>query len=337
MDKRYQVFVSSTYVDLQDERQKVLQTLMEMDCIPAGMELFPALDEEQWEFIKKIIDDCDYYIIIIGARYGSVTNEGISYTEKEFDYALEKGIKIIALIHEEPDAIPFNKNEGDPEKRAKLSAFKDKIKTGRLVKFWNTANEIPGLVTLSLLNTIKRHPAIGWVRANQIAQSDLLIETHERTKEIEELKKINTILKNENDILSKSVNTFENIADFDSLFNIRVEYKIGNPSYPRKVNTTISISWKNLFSLISPFLLEPLNDSLIKNKITNCLKEYNNIEGFDHKINMQDFKTISIQFKAYQLVDIKYLSTNQGTKVLFWLLTEYGESIMMRERIVKNN
>ncbi len=69
MNKRYQVFVSSTFADLQDERSKVIQTLMEMDCIPAGMELFPAMDEEQFEFIKKIIDDCDYYLLIIGARY----------------------------------------------------------------------------------------------------------------------------------------------------------------------------------------------------------------------------------------------------------------------------
>lgn len=53
MDKRYQVFVSSTFADLKDERSNVIQTLMEMDCIPAGMELFPALDEEQFEFIKK--------------------------------------------------------------------------------------------------------------------------------------------------------------------------------------------------------------------------------------------------------------------------------------------
>lgn len=53
MDKRYQVFVSSTFTDLKDERSAVIQTLMKMDCIPAGMELFPAMDEEQFEFIKK--------------------------------------------------------------------------------------------------------------------------------------------------------------------------------------------------------------------------------------------------------------------------------------------
>jgi hypothetical protein len=58
MDKRYQVFVSSTYADLKDERRRVIQTLMEADCIPAGMELFPAADEDQFEFITRVIDDC---------------------------------------------------------------------------------------------------------------------------------------------------------------------------------------------------------------------------------------------------------------------------------------
>ena len=68
-DKRYQVFVSSTYDDLQDERKEVMQALLELDCIPAGMELFPASSEDQWSLIKRVIDDCDYYILIIGGRY----------------------------------------------------------------------------------------------------------------------------------------------------------------------------------------------------------------------------------------------------------------------------
>src|SRR5580698_11146537 len=98
MDKRYQVFVSSTYADLKDERRSVIQALMEMDCIPAGMEIFPAADEEQFAFIKRVIDDCDYYLLIIGGRYGSVDTAGVSYTEKEFEYAVQKGLYVIALI-----------------------------------------------------------------------------------------------------------------------------------------------------------------------------------------------------------------------------------------------
>ena len=93
MDKRYQVFLSSTYADLKDERRAVIQALMEMDCIPAGMELFPSTDDEQFSFIKKVIDDCDYYVLIIGGRYGSTTPEGLSYTEQEYDYARGRGFR----------------------------------------------------------------------------------------------------------------------------------------------------------------------------------------------------------------------------------------------------
>ena len=72
MDKRYQVFISSTCADLKEERRAVIQTVIQLNCIPAGMELFPAADEEQLAFIKRVIDDCDYYLLIIGGRYGSV-------------------------------------------------------------------------------------------------------------------------------------------------------------------------------------------------------------------------------------------------------------------------
>ncbi|MCK4819106.1 DUF4062 domain-containing protein [bacterium] len=168
MEKRYQVFVSSTYADLKEERQHVTQALIEMDCIPAGMELFPATDEEQWEFIKRIIDDCDYYLLIIGGRYGSTTDEGISYTEKEYDYAVENGLKVIALLHEKPDEIPVGKSDMAPELREKLQAFRGKVSDKRLVKFWTNATELPSLVTLSLSKTIKMFPAIGWVRASAI-------------------------------------------------------------------------------------------------------------------------------------------------------------------------
>lgn len=164
MEKRYQVFVSSTYADLKEERQRVIQTLMEIDCIPSGMELFPALDEEQWEFIKKVIDDCDYYLLIIGGRYGSTTAEGISYTEKEYDYAVSKGIRVIALLHGHPDSIPFGKSEVLPEVRERLNSFRNKVARNRLVKFWNTAEELPSLVSISLLNTIRTYPATGWIR-----------------------------------------------------------------------------------------------------------------------------------------------------------------------------
>ena len=188
MEKRFQVFVSSTFADLEDERRRVIQTLMKMDCIPVGMELFPATDEDQFEFIKRIINDCDYYLLIIGGRYGSLTAQGISFTEQEYDYALERKLKVIALLHKNPDQITYDKSEQDPELRILLQAFRDKAANGRMVEFWQKADELPGIVALSLINTIKMFPAVGWVRADKVSSEDLLIEINDLRKQNAELK-----------------------------------------------------------------------------------------------------------------------------------------------------
>lgn len=128
MDKRYQVFISSTYADLQEERQEVIQALLELDCIPAGMELFPAASEDQWTLIKQVIDDCDYYMVIVAGRYGSIGPDGLSYTEMEYRYALNAGKPIIGFVHRNPGALASNRCESTEEGKGKLSEFRDLVK-----------------------------------------------------------------------------------------------------------------------------------------------------------------------------------------------------------------
>jgi hypothetical protein len=70
MKKRYQVFVSSTYKDLTDERAAVIQMILNLNHFPAGMEMFPAANEDQWRLIQRVIDESDYYIVVVGGRYG---------------------------------------------------------------------------------------------------------------------------------------------------------------------------------------------------------------------------------------------------------------------------
>jgi hypothetical protein len=79
--------------------------------MPAGMELFPAADYDAWQFIKEVIDASDYHVLIIGGRYGSLDEVGLGYTEKEYDYALEKGKSVIPFLHENPDNLLIQ--EGD--------------------------------------------------------------------------------------------------------------------------------------------------------------------------------------------------------------------------------
>lgn len=327
MNKRYQIFVSSTYADLKDERSQVIQTLMEMDCIPAGMELFPAADEEQWAFIKKVIDDCDYYLVIIGGRYGSTTPEGVSYTEKEYEYAIEKGLKVLAFIHEKPDDIPVGKSDIDPEVRGRLMAFREKVATGRLVKFWKIAEELPGLVSLSLTKTIKTYPAVGWVRADQVSSTETLTEINELRKRNQELERVASQLK-----VPEPAPAVPNLAGLDEQF-------IATGTHwwrDTKNEWKCVLTWRDLFALIAPYLLQHPNDEYVKSIYTSNLHQRADSSGTTANMDDQSFQTIKIQLMALGLVDVQYLQTVKGGMALFWSLTDQGKAHLLKLRTVKS-
>ncbi|MEZ8188160.1 DUF4062 domain-containing protein [Shewanella sp. 5S214] len=332
MDKRYQVFVSSTYVDLQEERQSVLQTLMEMDCIPAGMELFPAADEEQWEFIKKIIDDCDYYLLIIGGRYGSTADDGLSYTEKEFDYAVSKGIKVIALLHKSPNELPRAKSENDEANYQKLQNFRDKVSNGRLIRFWDNPAQLPGQVSLSLNKTIKMFPAIGWVRADSTASPELLAEINELRKENN---RISIELAEVNSSLTPIPET--ELANFDSRIMLEGDYRIYANSFndeTQYASWSKETTWKNLFSTISPFLVDRPYETSISEFIASHYSgtDTNNYNISSLLVDTQVLFTIRIQFVALNLISIDI-----DDAVSRWELTDLGTQKMLEARVVRKS
>src|SRR5258708_29322574 len=97
--KRLQVFVSSTFSDLREERQAAVEAILSAGHIPAGMELFAAGDESQMEVIKQWIDESGVYLLILGGRYGSIDpKSGKSYTQLEYEYALDNGKPLFACV-----------------------------------------------------------------------------------------------------------------------------------------------------------------------------------------------------------------------------------------------
>jgi hypothetical protein len=166
MKKKYQVFISSTLKDLKEERQAIAKAVIDMGFIPSGMESFPATSTEQLRYIQRVIDDCDYYVLVIGGRYGSTTTEGISFTESEYDYAVTKQKTVLAFIHENPDSFAVGVTDGDSELKQKLQAFREKASTGRVVKFWSSKDELALHAMTSLHHAAEDYPGIGWVRGD---------------------------------------------------------------------------------------------------------------------------------------------------------------------------
>lgn len=345
MDKRYQVFVSSTYEDLQTERQEVMHALLELDCIPAGMELFPAANEEQWSLIKKVITDCDYYIVIVAGRYGSIGNDGISYTEMEYRHAIEIGKPVIAFLHKDPNLIPAGKTEKSEEGKRKLAEFR-KLVENKMCKYWKTPEELGSVVSRSLIKLIKSNPAIGWIKADIAVNQDAMKEIISLRKKIIELEK------ELNEITFNPPKGTEDLAQGNDELKINYTFKAVSSSSIFKIegglyNASFKTTWNKIFSVISPSMINEISNNILRNIIDRHIKDENysrlkKDKKFEYAdlINFsicdEDFNTIKVQFRALGLIkeSIKNRSLKEvGTT--FWTLTPYGDALMTKLRAIK--
>lgn len=191
-DKKLQVFVSSTYIDLREERQAAVEAILSSGNIPAGMELFSAGDESQMTVIERWIDESDVYLLILGGRYGSVEKKsGKSYTHWEYEYALSKGKPLFAVVISEKALDEKVKIEGrmviEQENPAGLKEFRT-IVLQNLVKFWDDKKDIKIAIHETLADFTYRKELIGWIRGDNAVNAVLLAEEIARlTKENSEL------------------------------------------------------------------------------------------------------------------------------------------------------
>ncbi len=184
---RFQIFVSSTHIDLKSERELIINELNKVGFIAVGMEQFPATDEEQMDFIRPIINDSDYYIVVIKGRYGSTDSDGVSYTEREFRYAVEIGKPALAFIYQKRRELSISDTDDDSRKMDKLKEFIIDLKSRRIVKYWNNADDLVAAVKDSLHALVRRKPGVGWVRGDQAVDPAFY-------KELENLRNENKIL-----------------------------------------------------------------------------------------------------------------------------------------------
>ena len=322
MDKKYQVFVSSTYEDLQEERKKVMEALLQMNCFPVGMEYFNASDDSQWEVIKSLIRECDYYVLIVAGRYGSIEEEsGKSYTQKEFEYAVEQGVPVISFVHKHPDSLPAAKYEQESLKREKLEKFKSCIKK-KLCKFWENADELSSQVILSLNSLIKSHPRTGWVKADEVSSA-------EANKELISLRKENDLLKSKIRALSFQITEgTERYKQVEDKFTIHYTHDYELLSYENEAKIyKKEVSWNEIFLSISTLLLSPTYENTMYSEMTK------NLLGEHFDIINDDFQTILIQLMALKLIATDTIKVD-GIYT-YWILTEYGKNVMVNLRAQK--
>jgi len=172
MKRKLQVFVSSTYTDLIDERQAAVAAILKAGHIPAGMELFTAGDKSQMKTIERWIDESDVCMLILGGRYGSIEpTTNLSYTELEYDYAIAQGKPTFAIVITDAALEAKVRSGGtvfvERENPKALVQFRTKV-LENLSSFFNDPKDIKLCVYESLSDYATNSDLKGWIAADEV-------------------------------------------------------------------------------------------------------------------------------------------------------------------------
>nr|ABX64465.1 conserved hypothetical protein [Pseudomonas syringae] len=297
MKRKLQVFISSTFTDLIAERQAAVSAILKAGHIPAGMELFTSGDKSQMDTIKKWIDESDVYMLILGGRYGSMEPiSGISYTELEYDYAVEQSKPLFAVVITEPALEAKIKLSGttffEKENPKELKLFRTKV-LSNISSFFDDEKDIRLAVHESLSDFASSRELKGWVQADEVIDTKPLFEEIKKLSEENHNLK-NTLAEQKSKILTNQSGQVEN---FEELANIlkSVEIKI-----PGKINQGKDATQ----SLLDIFIN---NRDTIINGVTNSVAG-SELEGFFYfnvcpKLQVhglvENEKVVGVQYRRY--------------------------------------
>lgn len=320
---KYQIFVSSTYEDLKEERDQVIKACLEMGHIPVGMEMFSAADEKQWQIITRRIDESDYYVVIVADRYGSMV-DGMSYTEKEYDYAVSKGIPTLGFVLDSKASWPVERQEKDKKARSKLEAFKRKVKS-KPVGFWSSKEDLHGKCAIALMMAFDAQLRPGWVRSSEVAGP-------ETTAELTRLSSENNRLRQELAEVRKAADTSgfaqgEDVVEMDFTIVFSDTHK----------TIVYKTTWHELFLIIAKTIIRKPIENVVKGKVMDHyrnaimllayqidqfgVKDY---ETFSKVVSFglpdDEFEIVKTQFLALGFIQIAHVNQEN-----IWSLTSEGQ------------
>lgn len=330
LKRKLQVFVSSTYTDLKEERQAAVQAILKAGHIPAGMELFTAGDESQLDTIKRWIDESDIYMLILGGRYGSIEPlSGLSYTEVEYDYAADRMPYFAVVIEEEELQRRLENGNWSSDSPELLAALREKVLSS-MSSFFTAPSDVKLAVHETVNEFQQRHNLEGWVKGAAVENTDLLAQLNEVRQETETIRQQKEAV--ERELESYNVGQDE-IAFGDDLLKLSGSYL--TKRYDERRTWESVMSWNHIFSVIGPPMLnQNANEEAITRMIALAALKMLHIGdvGSNARVDDRDLGTIKVQLVALELVSVAVFPTVAKTTALFWTLTEKGKTHLLQTR-----
>ena len=303
MKKKLQIFISSTYKDLQDERQAAVEAILGSNNIPAGMELFKAGNNSQWETIKKWINDSDIYMLILGGRYGSIeATSKKSYTQLEYEYAISKDIPVFATVLSDSFIKRKESSSSNPDDISEHSnkylydEFK-KLVMSKMVKIVDDCKDIKLAIHESLSELKEDYDFEGWTRGvSDLTYNNLVEQNSKLVQEVNELKEQ---LKQKTD-LKQPTSTQSEFWNKEIILNVS-----GAVEFMEKLrNSQITLKINEIFQIIAPLIMTPTKTSKVKEDFEQSLKELYMPNNYSLYVEDNQFQKIKALLFSKQLIKL---------------------------------
>lgn len=329
-DKKYQVFVSSTYTDLQDARQEMMLALLSMGMIPVGMELYPTEDNNQWPMIQKMINECDYYVVLLGGRYGTLSPMGLSYTHREYIYAATKKKPIIAFVHDHPEMLDPPMREASREGDVRFRDFRKLLQDKTMFRYWSSPGDLGEVAKKALPQYVKQNPAPGWVRAGQVTDLNQAREMQEMRARLDELEQ-----EREDWVMARRPAVGDLAKGSDAVV---VQYSC-NVYIKGDCKVTMSearMTWNDVFAAVGPHLMNEAPEATMRQAVEEMIagRALNDVQAVLPKahavrnivLSTHAFNQIKIHMRALGLIRKSSRKDPQGHT--WWVLTAHGDQTM---------
>lgn len=229
--KKLQVFVSSTYADLGDERQAAVEAILTAGHIPAGMELFAAGDESQMQVIRRWIEESDVFLLILGGRYGSIEPVSQkSYVQLEYEHAIASGKPMFAVVveaeHVEERVKVLGTKAVETEHSGKLRELREQV-LQRIVRFWRDPRDIKLAIHETLPEFANRDDLVGWRRVDtNIDYANVAEQLAQLARENAELREVVAKAKR-----ATASDPFAGLS-FDEMYTLLAAQRVDHAKFP---------------------------------------------------------------------------------------------------------
>jgi hypothetical protein len=336
-ERKYQVFVSSTFTDLHEARQELMVALLEQGLIPTGMELHPGEGNKRWSVIQRIINECDYYLILLGGRYGTLSPIGLSHVHREFVHATTKRKPAIALLHDQPDQLPEDQRETQSSGQAKFRDFRQLLQDQASCYYWSSPADLEGVIKRAVPEFIAQNPVPGWVPAGQVTDLGARREVQELQQRVDELEQ------EKEDLAAGASSARQAWAGDDDPVTLEYSCNAYVKGNCKAVPAESTLTWRQVFAAVAPQMLQPASETAMRQALEEHLSGAALTDVQKHlpkahavrnvTLTTASFNQVKVQLRAQGL--IRKQSAADGS--IRWQLTPLGDQTMTRLVAVPRN